>query len=325
MMISSSKPWVFLSAFRNEAQTLPLYLEEMYQVLGKMNLLPDSCLVLIDDYSLDSSIQAIDDWKEKNPELEVVVLSPMTNLGNQGALAWGLSELNLTEPLDQWVFSMDPDGEDDLSSLPEMIRLAKDEPEKVIYSVRTVRHDSLKVKLLYKPFKWLYRTMTSKDILPNNFMILPARYQKAVALSPFTPVYYSLATLRLNLPWLSNPSPRRHRYGGQSTQNVYNLITHALVGLMIFHETVTARGYIYITGAGSFFMFLNSFGLFVKFIQNKPVPDGFASTFMSINFGFAMMLIAMLGFTAAISMGLKLAAYYLTRWNIALHQKNQIS
>ncbi len=165
--------------------------------------------------------------------------------------------------------------------------------------------------------------MTGRNILPNNFMVLPGRYQKATLHSPFLPVYYSLATLRLGLPYVSSPSPRRLRYGGQSTQNVYNLITHALVGLMIFHETVVAKVYSYIAIAGLVFGLTNGFALFVKFVQNKPVPDGYASTFLTMNFGFAVILMALMVFTAAASMGLKLASYYLTRWNCLLEEQQR--
>ena len=84
---------------------------------------------------------------------------------------------------------------------------------------------------------------------------------------------------------------------------------------MIFHETVVAKVYSAIALAGGVFGLTNLFALFVKFAQNKPVPDGYASTFLTMNFGFAVILLALLVFTASASMGLKLASYYLTRWN----------
>ena len=70
----------------------------------------------------------------------------------------------------------------------------------------------------------------------------------------------------------------------------------------------------------AFFLLLstNVFALFVKFFQHKPVPDGYASTFMTMNFGFGAVLLSVLGFTAGTSMMLKLATYYLIRWNVVV-------
>jgi glycosyltransferase involved in cell wall biosynthesis len=319
-MISSERPWIFLCAFRGEGETLVQYLDEMLDVLASSKALDDASLVMVDDFSLDQSVAVVENWKATHPQLKIEVLSSATNLGTQGALAWGLSQIELLRPETQWVFSMDPDGEDDLTSLPRMMAEAKAKPNSVVYSVRTQRNDSLRMKMLYFPFRWLYCHVTGRKILPNNFMVLPGRYQKAVLHSPFLPVYYALATLRLGLPCVTSPSPRRLRYGGQTTQNVYNLITHALVGLMIFHETVVAKVYSYIAIAGVVLVFTNVFALFVKFVQDKPVPDGYASTYLTMNFGFAVILLALLVFTASISMGLKLASYYLIRWNSLMEE-----
>lgn len=314
-MTLCEKKWIFLTAFRGEASILPNYLDEMLLVLQSSHQLDVCQLVLVDDFSLDNSKDVVSAWSAQHPELKLEVLSPPTNLGTQGALAWGLGQLSLRHAETQWVFSMDPDGEDDITMLPEMMTLAAANPDRAIYSVRTTRQDSMRMKMLYFPFRHLYKHMTGQAILPNNFMILPGRYQRATLHSPFLPVYYALATLRLKLPWLPSPSARRTRYGGHSTQNLFNLITHALVGLMIFHETVMAKIYSYIACAFALLASTNAFALFVKFMQDKPAPDGYTSTFMTMNFGFGVVLLSMLGFTAGTSMILKLASYYLIRWN----------
>lgn len=316
-MVSCDQPWIVLTAFRDEAAILKDFLDELRLVLGheRMDLVQ---LVLVDDVSFDDSRSVIASWVERCPELKVEVLRPPTNLGTQAALAWGLGQLHLNNPNAQWVFSMDCDGEDDLRMLPEMMALAEKAPESMVYSVRTTRKDALRMRLLYFPFRYFYKHMTGQAILPNNFMVLPGRYQGIVLHSPFLPVYYALATLKLKTPWVASPSARRCRYGGHTTQNLFNLITHALVGLMIFHETVMARIVSYIALAFFLLLSTNVFALFVKFFQHKPVPDGYASTFMTMNFGFGAVLLSVLGFTAGTSMMLKLATYYLIRWNVVV-------
>jgi len=317
-LIATGRNWIFLCAFRNEASVLPAYLEEMRQVLTRVEAVKDASIVMVDDLSFDDSAGVIQRWSDDHPEMDIKVLTVSTNLGTQGALAFGLNQIQPLEPERQWIFSMDPDGEDDLQQIPDMMAQARAQPEKVIYSQRSSRLDSLRMKLLYYPFLHLYRHMTGKSILPNNFMVLPARYRNPVRLTAFLPVYYALATLRLGLPHSTHASARRQRYGGHSTQNLYNLITHALVGLMIFHETVIARVYTYIALACGLFLAGNGFAFFVKFLQNKAVPDGFTSTYITINVGFGVVLLAMLGITAALSMMLKLAGHYLTRWNMLM-------
>jgi hypothetical protein len=318
-MLSCDRPWIVLSAFRDEAAILRDFLDELRLVLGHEGL-GSVQLVLVNDLSFDDSCSVIAAWAQQCPELKVEVMSPPTNLGTQAALAWGLAQLHLKSPKSQWVFSMDCDGEDDLSMLPEMMRQAEQAPESIVYSVRTTRKDALRMRLLYFPFRYFYKHMTGQAILPNNFMVLPGRYQGIVLHSPFLPVYYALATLRLKTPWVASPSARRCRYGGHTTQNLFNLITHALVGLMIFHETVMARIYSYIALAFFLLLSTNVFALFVKFFQQKPVPDGYVSTFMTMNFGFGAVLLSVLGFTAGTSMMLKLATYYLIRWNVVVEQ-----
>lgn len=309
-----------MTAFRGESSVLGAYLDEVHRVLSESGRLDQCTLVMVDDMSLDDSVDVVKSGQERHPDMEIHVLSPPTNLGTQGAIAWGLSQIELSDPKSQWVFSMDADGEDDITALPKMMDMAKARPDTVIYSVRTSRQDSMRMKLLYFPFRHLYKHMTGQKILPNNFMVLPGRYQRAVLHSPFLPVYYALATLKLKLPWLPSPSGRRLRYAGHSTQNLFNLVTHALVGLMIFHETVMARIYSYIGFAFLILISTNFFALFVKYAQNKGVPDGYMSTFLTMNFGFGVVLLSMLGFTAGTSMVLKLASYYLIRWNTMMEK-----
>lgn len=317
-MLTTYKTWILMCAFRNEGRTLLHFLDELHQVLSQARRLSRSALVLVDDFSLDDSADIVLKWKDQHPELEVHLLSPPTNLGNQGALAWALSSLVVSS--EQWIFTMDADGEDDLTQIPSMMREAEVHEGHVVYSLRQSRRDGLRMSLLYHPFRALYQHMSGRKILPNNFMVLPGRFHRGAVHSPFLPAYYSLSILRLGLPHRCLYANRRERYGGRSTQNIYNLITHALVGLMIFHETVIAKVYTYITLACCLFLGTNLFALFVKFLQDKPVPDGYASLYLTMNFGFLVSLFAMLGFTAAISITLKLVQFYSTRWNAGFQE-----
>ena len=103
---------------------------------------------------------------------------------------------------------------------------------------------------------------------------------------------------------------RRPRIDGKSSQNIYNLITHGLVGLIIFHETVVAKIYSWLVVSVIFFTGTSFFALFVKFVREKAVP-GWTAMFISINFGFILLSVITLCFVSFLAMMMKLIGYYM--------------
>jgi hypothetical protein len=47
--------------------------------------------------------------------------------------------------------------------------------------------------------------------------------------------------LKMKFPSITTRRDRRQRYGGKSSQNLFMVASHGLVGLMIFYETVVAK------------------------------------------------------------------------------------
>ena len=89
----------------------------------------------------------------------------------------------------------------------------------------------------------MFRFFTRQTIVPNNFLLVPGALVPAIQSSPLTAVHFAYAILKLR------PAPtfqqRREigaaRYGGKSSQNLFMLVSHGLVGLMLFYEVVVAK------------------------------------------------------------------------------------
>jgi hypothetical protein len=63
----------------------------------------------------------------------------------------------------------------------------------------------------------------------------------AIRRSPLVAVHLANGVLKLNLPCVVVSRDRRPRYGGETTQNLFMLLSHGLVGIMVFYEVVVAK------------------------------------------------------------------------------------
>jgi hypothetical protein len=114
------------------------------------------------------------------------------------------------------------------------------------------RTESLRFKVLFASYKALFRMLTRQSVVPNNFMLIPGRFVPAIRRSPLAAVHLAYGVLRLNPPRVVTTRDRRQRYGGQSSQNVFMLVSHGLVGLMVFYETVIAKLFLLLFAFGAF-------------------------------------------------------------------------
>lgn len=298
--------WHILTATRNDAGLQTEFLNELRDVLTGSGRVDECRLYIVDDFSIDDTVTSVQRWSEANPELAVEILQVPSNMGNQGAMSFALHSCDV--PPDGFLLSLDSDGEDDLQRIPEFMELAEQQPSHVLFTERGRRHDRIMVRVLYRAFRALFKWLTNARVMPNNYMILPGRYLNAVRLSPFTGVYYSLAVLRLGLPYNTVSCDRRPRYGGQSSQSLYGLTSHAFVGMMMFFETVIAKLFMVLLTAVGCFGGLSAFALFIKVYREAQLP-GWTAMFMAVNFGFVVFLLAMLLVMAALAFLFKVMNY----------------
>ncbi|MDA0335145.1 MAG: glycosyltransferase [bacterium] len=306
MSTTRTPSWCFLTASRNDGEQLEVFLKELLDVLLACGSLAASRLYVVDDYSLDDTRARVEDWSRNHPDLDVRLICVPTNLGNQGAIAFALR--NCEVPENAHLITLDSDGEDDLQRIPQLLQLSEENREMVVFTERGRRHDGLHVRVLYRLFRGFFTVLTGSRIMPNNFMVVPGKYVEAIRLAPFTAVYYALAVLRLRLPHVCVRCDRRPRYGGSSSQSLYNLTSHAFVGLMMFYKTVISKLFLFLLVSIGFFMLTTAFALFVKFVREASLP-GWTAMFLAVNFGFAVFLVSMLLLLAAFAFMFKIVGY----------------
>jgi glycosyltransferase involved in cell wall biosynthesis len=231
--------YIFLTACRNEQAILGEFLDEFAEVLQKAGLAAESLLYVIDDMSTDRSVAIMEEYRNRPGSIRTEIIAAPTNLGNQGALFYALSNMRI-DPTDVLI-TFDCDGEDDVAQIPSIIALGRENPGKVVLIERGRRQESLTFKVAFFCYKTIFRFLTRQSVIPNNFLLIPGRYIPFIRRNPLASVHFAYAILKTRLPSVSTQRDRRKRYGGRSSQNLFMVASHGLVGLMIFYETVIAK------------------------------------------------------------------------------------
>jgi len=231
--------FVFLTACRNEARILPEFFEEFQQMIRRAALAGRTRLYVVDDLSTDRSVELLEEFQRSAIDIEVHIIRVPTNLGNQGALFFGLVQVQL-EPGDTLI-TFDCDGEDDVAAIPSILELAAANPGKVVVIERGRRTESALFKLSFSCYKRIFRVLTRQKVIPNNFLLMPGSFAGTLQRSPLAAVHFAYAALKLHPQYVATVRDRRRRYGGQTSQNGFMLVSHGLVGLMVFFEVVVAK------------------------------------------------------------------------------------
>lgn len=230
---------VFLTACRNEEAILGQFLRELGEVVSQCELAGRASLWIVDDLSFDGSRALLERHAAQEQAFELHVVEVPTNLGNQGAMHYGLQVAEVG-PQDLLI-TLDCDGEDDVREVPSVLQLARAHPGQAVLIERGRRKESLPFKLSFAVYKRLFRFLTLRRVIPNNFLVIPGAFLPAFRRAPLAAVHFAYAFYRLNPPHVATTRDRRTRYGGKSSQNLFMLVSHGLVGLMLFYEVVVAR------------------------------------------------------------------------------------
>lgn len=221
-------------------------------------------LASLDGGAGNARFVVVDDTAGQDPEIEslaevgdVTVLEPPFNLGHQRALVYALRKiLGRVEP-DDYVVTLDADGEDQPEDLPRLLAPIAGKPRNqrpVVLALRTKRRESLGFKLFYRLFRLLFRGLTGTTVRSGNFAAMPGSIAKKALLHPTFDLSYSSAILALNLPVEYVPCERGKRYEGRSKMTYGKLAMHGLRMLMPFTDRIAIRA----LGAFVFFAVLGA-------------------------------------------------------------------
>jgi hypothetical protein len=195
--------------------------------------------VLIDDTGgQDQSIRALGN------ETRLAVISPPFNLGHQGALVFALRALARSVKDEDFVVTMDSDGEDRPKDIPALVNeLLEHEDNLQLVSIaqRTKRERSYAFNTMYFFFKIFFVTLTGTVVSNGNFMAYRGWFVKNVLFHPFFDYCYSSTVLALAKSRTTVPLARGRRYFGESKMTVISLISHGFKMLLPFTDKIAVR------------------------------------------------------------------------------------
>lgn len=203
----------------------------------------------LDDHDISFSIIAVDDGSRTSLTTEITfgiaiqaveIVRLATNLGHQRAIALGIAAAEEKSDLD-YVAVMDSDGEDTPSELKRLVREAVTRKEEVVVAQRRRRSEGWVFRLFYFFYRVIFIALTGQRIDFGNFSVVPRRYLKSLASSPFTWNNFAASLLRQGAILHRVPTARGSRYFGRSKMNFIGLVAHGLGAMSVFSEVVFIR------------------------------------------------------------------------------------
>jgi polyisoprenyl-phosphate glycosyltransferase len=298
--------YVFLTACRNEEKILDEFLAELTTVLREAGVADKSVLYVVDDLSTDRSVEVLETYAKQPGNIPTHVLRAPTNLGNQGALFYGLGEIAIAD--DDVFISFDCDGEDDVRQLPSIIELGRANEGKLVLIERGRRQESLTFRVSFTCYKLLFRFLTRQTVVPNNFLLIPGNFVPYLRRTPLAAVHFAYAILKMRLPSVSTQRDRRSRYGGQTSQSLFMVASHGLVGLMVFYETVIAKLLVLLAFFGLFSLGVVGLALAVPSLAVQRALLWVSVAIAGVGAGFFSLMMA-----SALALIFKMAVFTLSR------------
>ncbi|MEL6983596.1 MAG: glycosyltransferase, partial [Actinomycetota bacterium] len=172
------------------------------------------------------------------------VVSPPFNLGHQRAIVFGLRAIRPELHPDDYVVTLDADGEDQPSDVVRLLSEAKSrsvERQLVVLGRRTTRNESVKFRTMYLAFKMLFRVMTGKSIASGNFAVQRGYFVLNTIDHPTFDLCFSTSLIALRRPISYVPCARGRRYAGQSRMNTFGLVAHGIRMMLPFAENLAVR------------------------------------------------------------------------------------
>jgi glycosyltransferase involved in cell wall biosynthesis len=232
MKVNQSKFIVITPVYEDVEASSRLFKELVFQFQN------DVFVVAVDDGSLSQplTINCLE-----NARIDGVVLKLKRNVGHQRAIAIGLGYASENIVDERYVIVMDSDGEDIPSTISDLLQQLKADDVDVVVAQRKNRVETLRFKVFYLVYKYLFRFMTGRAISFGNFMALkPHAVRRLVAMQELS-IHVASTVLASKLRTGMCPLDRGPRYAGQSKANFIFQVLHGFKALMVFAEDVLVR------------------------------------------------------------------------------------
>lgn len=205
---------------------------------------------LVKHYGQKVYVVAVDDGSVREPVLrqqfvetgiQGVVLKLRRNVGHQKAIAIGLGYVEEQLPGSRPIVVMDSDGEDLPATIADLLRALENPAVDVAVAQRKSRVETLRFRMFYVVYKWIFQLLTGRSISFGNFMAVrgDALPRLNAMHEVWTHVAAGLIASKLRLAVC--PLDRGPRYAGRSKMNFVGLTLHGFRALMVFAEDVLVR------------------------------------------------------------------------------------
>ena len=211
---------VFLLPVYNDWKSLKIVLERINKKVKKLK--KKIFILLVNDFSKNKFIKV----KHLKFINEIKILNLKKNIGSQKAISIGLKYLQQNKK-NSIITILDSDGEDDINKIPEMIKNANQNFNKVIVSQRTKRKENFIFRSLYFAHKVLTFLFTWNWISFGNYSAFHIKNLKKILKDECSWLAIS-ATIAKNC-WIKKVNAeRKKRISGVSKVSFLNLIIHSL-------------------------------------------------------------------------------------------------
>lgn len=195
-------------------------------------------IVVVDDGSVRQPVNVA---AIQQAGLDGVVIKLKRNVGHQRAIAIGLSYVAEHFESATHVVVMDSDGEDTPASVKQLIESFTSSDVDLVVAQRKSRIETLRFRLFYLLYKWIFQLLTGRKIDSGNFMALKSDAVHRLVSMQELWLHVAGCVLASKLRIKSVALDRGARYAGQSKMNFVGLALHGFKGLMVFSEDVLVR------------------------------------------------------------------------------------
>ena len=255
----------------NDWQSLNKVLNELNASFKKNSYKGD--ILIIDDGSTEKRSF---DFKKKL-YFKIFLKKLNKNVGSQRAIFLALQDKKIKKY--STILIMDSDGEDDTGKVPKLLKLSKNNPDKVIIATRKKRREKFFLKILN-----YFRLMINYIFVGNfinfgNFSCFNSSLLSDICKNNNAWFAFSSALKKNSKNLLFYPIEKKIRYYGEPKASYFFLVSHAINILTVFKEIIFYRSiffiFIFIIFKFNliFFFLLFLFNFLILFNYNRNLSD----------------------------------------------------
>jgi glycosyltransferase involved in cell wall biosynthesis len=267
------KSVAIVSPCYNEFDVIIKFLDELESILGPTGLYFH--VIVVDDKSNDRSVELLQSYRFSSSNFTLKVIRLHYNVGHQDAIRQGLKYTNSLEAKFDRIVVMDSDGEDDPTTIIEMIQM---EPSEIILVERGKRQESFGFKMGYFFYKLVFNLLTGKRISFGNFSMFSNDVLESIANQKYFHFSSFLSKGKGSLQKLK--SDRRMRIDGKSKMNFQSLLFHGLYSMIEFAEEILFTFIKFLLVIFLITLTLIGYVIYSKFYSEKAIT-GWASSLSS--------------------------------------------